>query len=172
MEHSIREARPEDLAPLYQLLLGKAEFDQSLEKVRVDESNFGRSLFGSDPRESAIVAEVGGQLVGFATFFPIYFSYLGCCLWLDDLFVLASHRGAGIGRHLLSRVAQIAATLGASRIDWTVAADNTRGRSFYEQIGATVVETSRVVRLPEAGIAALAREAEPAAQQGDEADRP
>ena len=60
---------------------------------------------------------------------------------VDNLRVLPSHRGAGIGRALLSAVAQVAQAraIHPGLFLWCYE-QNTRARSFYEQLGAEAVE--------------------------------
>ena len=45
---------------------------------------------------------------------------------------------------------------GCGRIEWTVAASNERGISFYQREGANVRENGRLVRLDADGLANLA----------------
>jgi GNAT superfamily N-acetyltransferase len=52
---------------------------------------------------------------------------------LEDLFVLESFRGAGVGSALLSYLGHHAKAIGATRIDWSVLKWNVRARKFYTE---------------------------------------
>jgi GNAT superfamily N-acetyltransferase len=68
---------------------------------------------------------------------------------LKELYVRASARSRGVGRALMSWVAQYALKNGCHRIDWPVKASNARGIAFYEQLGAERVVERLSYRLSE-----------------------
>lgn len=101
-----------------------------------------------------------GESVGIATYYSIYSTFIAKPgIWLDDLFVYPQFRGNGVGKALLSELCVLALGTGCGRIDWIVAADNDRGRSFYERSGARIFEDVRHARLDERAISALAEKA-------------
>ena len=56
-----------------------------------------------------LVAEnVGGEMVGIATYFYAYYTWVGKSLYLDDLYVLQAYRGPKLGKSLLARLFTIA----------------------------------------------------------------
>jgi GNAT superfamily N-acetyltransferase len=84
-----------------------------------------------------VLAELGGEAVGFALFFHSYFSFLGRPgLYLEDLFVLPEARGRGVGRRLLAHLARLAVERGCGRLDWTVLGWNEPAIRFYRRLGA------------------------------------
>jgi GNAT superfamily N-acetyltransferase len=158
MTAQIRHAIESDMSEVMDLLRRKAEFDGCPEAFRATVEALKQAWFSEPRRASALVAEVDGRLVGLATYFPTYSTFLARPgLWLDDLFVAASHRNRGIGRALMSRLARIAEELGCGRIEWTVASGNDRGIAFYEREGAAIHQNTRPVRLSREGIERLAR---------------
>jgi GNAT superfamily N-acetyltransferase len=53
-----------------------------------------------------LIVEWNGEPSGFALFFHNFSTFLGCHgLYLEDLFVREQHRGKGIGKVLLVRLA-------------------------------------------------------------------
>jgi GNAT superfamily N-acetyltransferase len=66
---------------------------------------------------------------------------------LKELFVSDGQRGRGIGRALMVWVAKYAKEHGCGRIDWPVKATNSKGISFYESLGAKLVEDRLSYRL-------------------------
>ncbi|MFL4474741.1 GNAT family N-acetyltransferase [Paeniglutamicibacter sp. MACA_103] len=55
-------------------------------------------------------------------------------LYLDDLFTLPDVRSRGVGRALLTSVAQVAGEGGANVVRWITAADNVTARRLYDDV--------------------------------------
>ena len=78
-----------------------------------------------------------GTLVGIAVWFVTFSTWTGRNgIWLEDLFVLPEHRGAGHGKALLSALAGECVERGWPRLEWTVLDWNTPSIDFYRSIGA------------------------------------
>ena len=75
---------------------------------------------------------------------------------LEDLFVRPEHRGHGIGRALLARVAAIALAEGALRLEWDVLDWNQPAIDFYQQMGARMKSEWRGMRVTGTALASLA----------------
>ncbi|MCM5681583.1 GNAT family N-acetyltransferase [Schlegelella sp. S2-27] len=75
---------------------------------------------------------------------------------LKELYVRSSHRSRGVGRALMSWMAQYAADHGCHRIDWPVKASNARGIAFYRGLGAQQVVERLSFRLAEPHLGELA----------------
>lgn len=157
----IRPVRKDELPTLLALIRAKAEFDGCPESLRATVESLREALFCPKPLAHALVAEVDGKLVGMATYYAIFSSFIAKPgLWLDDLFIYPESRNRGIGEAFLRRLSTIAKAAGCGRIDWHVSNFNERGKKFYLRIGATISERARLVRLTEERIHALA-ESEP-----------
>jgi GNAT superfamily N-acetyltransferase len=114
-------------------------------------------LFGPRPAAEALVALAGGRAVGFALFFTTFSTFL--CkpgLYLEDLFVEPAHRGAGIGKALLKRLAALAVERSCGRFEWRVLDWNAPSIRFYESLGATVMPEWQLVRMTAPEFARLA----------------
>jgi GNAT superfamily N-acetyltransferase len=155
----IRSVIESDLDELLDLLKAKAEFDGCPESLKATVKSMREAIFSSRPMAHALVAAENGALVGMATYFTIFSTFIAKPgLWLDDLYVYEKFRGRGIGKALLERLCRIAEDNGCGRVDWLVSRHNERGQKFYERIGANISEKARLVRLDEAGIRQLASE--------------
>ncbi|RRH76827.1 GNAT family N-acetyltransferase [Falsigemmobacter faecalis] len=101
--------------------------------------------------QQARVADLDGQLVGFAHFRP-FLRPLAASTggYLDDLFVDPELRGGGVGRALLLELAQIAAAEGWSVIRWITAAENVTARRLYDSLATATPWVTYDMR-PEAG---------------------
>lgn len=153
---TIRAAAAQDLDRILSLLRGKAAFDGGEDLITASDAEIEAALFGDQARCEVLVAESHGQVVGFASFFSTFSTFHAAdCLWLDDLFVDPDQRSRGIGRELLVAVADQALARGCARLEWLVATTNERGLAFYRRCGASVLESSRVVRLDRQGMTEL-----------------
>ena len=84
-----------------------------------------------------VIARTGETALGYATFAILHPAPSAAgTLFLKDLFVVASARGAGVGRVLLRWLAREAASLGCVRFDWTAETDNPKALAFYDALGA------------------------------------
>ena len=61
--------------------------------------------------------------------------------------VQPAHRGAGLGRGLLTELAQLALARGCGRFEWSVLDWNENAIRFYQGLGATVMPDWRICRV-------------------------
>ena len=79
-------------------------------------------------------------------------------LYLEDLYVQPAHRGSGIGRALLARLAAVCAERGLARLEWAVLDWNAPSIGFYRSLGAVEMDEWTVFRLDGAALTALGTE--------------
>jgi GNAT superfamily N-acetyltransferase len=128
-------ARPTDIGALFRLKqqLTRAEGNEGI--LRATEQDWLRDGFGAQARFTALVAERGESLVGMLTYSPVYLTALaGPVLSIQDLFVEADHRKAGVGRALLAQLSAIALAESIPLIQLNVLGDNP-ARQFYRRAG-------------------------------------
>jgi len=143
-----RSATVQDTPVIFALLRGLAEYEQLVSDFVVTESDLTQSLFGPDPIANVILAYDGDKAVGLAVFCQRYSTFLGRqYLYLEDIFVVLSHRGSGIGRKLMEQAALLAQTLGSTMIEWSVLNWNEPAIKFYEHLGAKPVDGWKTYRL-------------------------
>ena len=153
---TLRPAELRDVSPIVQLIRELAEFEQLTHLVQVTPERLQPHLFGPKPVAEAWVAEVQGEVVAFALFFTNFSTFLAQPgLYLEDLFVKPSHRSAGIGRALLTRLAQLAVERGHGRFEWSVLDWNHDAIRFYETMGATLMPDWRICRISGDALAAF-----------------
>jgi GNAT superfamily N-acetyltransferase len=144
----LRPAQVNDVVAIVGLIRELAEFEELGHLVKVTPEILRPQLFGERPVAEALVAEVGGRVVAFALFFTKFSTFLGQPgLYLEDLYVQPAQRQLGIGRALLTRLAQIAVERGCGRFEWSVLDWNTNAISFYEKMGASVMPDWRICRV-------------------------
>src|SRR4051794_35229341 len=109
----ITPASEEDVPLILAFIRGLAEYEKLSHTVTATEEALRRTLFGECRYAETLLARIGATPVGFALFFHNYSTFLAKPgIYVEDLFVLPSHRRQGIGKALLSRVAQIACKRG------------------------------------------------------------
>src|SRR3982751_4227781 len=155
--YALRPAELRDVVPIVGLIRELAEFEKLTHLLQVTPEKLRPHLFGARPVAEAFVAEVDGSVVGFALFFTNFSTFLARPgLYLEDLFVLPSHRGRGIGEAMLTRLARLAAERGYGRFEWSVLDWNEDAIRFYQRMGATVMPDWRICRIAGPALAAFA----------------
>jgi GNAT superfamily N-acetyltransferase len=154
---TIRFARPDDAPVILQFIRDLAEYEKLSHAVVADEAQLRETLFGARPAAEVLLAEVGGEALGFALFFQSYSTFLARPgLYLEDLFVRPAARKRGLGAALMSALARIAVQRDYGRFEWSVLDWNTPALDFYRSLGAAPLDEWTVQRLVGAPLAKLA----------------
>lgn len=161
---SIRPARPGDEETLVALIRELAVYERLEHQAQASPSHLARDLFGPRPFAEALIAEVGGQPVGFALYFFTYSTFRGQpSLYLEDVFVQPEHRGRGLGKAMLAQLAARAVEQGCGRMEWSVLDWNEPSIGFYRSIGARPMDDWTVYRLDDEPLRRLAAAGQPCA---------
>ena len=141
----LRSAEPRDVGTVHELVRALAEYEKLLPEVDATEDRLRDALFGAQPRGFCDIAEwtTAGrsETAGFALWFYNFSTFRGRHgLYLEDLFVRPAHRGRGIGRALLSNLAQRCLREGLTRLEWSVLDWNAPALRFYASLGAVALE--------------------------------
>ena len=157
MTVEIRPAKPADAALIVHLIKSLAKYEKLEHMVVANEEKVRNALFGERPYAETLIAELDGKPVGFALFFHNFSTFLAQPgIYLEDLFVEPEHRGAGIGRDLLQKLAAIAVERECGRLEWAVLDWNKDAIGFYERLGATPNDEWTVYRLTGQALRSLA----------------
>ncbi|HET8636342.1 MAG TPA: GNAT family N-acetyltransferase [Acidobacteriaceae bacterium] len=152
----IRPATPADAPLILSFIRHLAEYEREPHAVEMTEAQLLRDGFGSERYFECLIAESDGQPAGFALFFPIFSTWKGRSIHLEDLFVLPEFRKSGIGKALLRRVAAIAVERDCARLQWDVLEWNKLALDFYRALGAMTLDEWRIMRVTGAALNALA----------------
>ena len=156
---NLRPATAADVPVILGLIRGLAVYERAPDAVTATEEDLLRDGFGPSPRFHVVLAEWGGEAVGFAFYFHNYSTWQGRPgLYLEDLFVMPEHRGRGIGKALLVHLARIAVAEGCGRYQWQVLDWNTPAIEFYEAMGGSVQKEWLTVRVEGDRLRQLAEE--------------
>ncbi|HTS85247.1 MAG TPA: GNAT family N-acetyltransferase [Usitatibacter sp.] len=156
-EFTIRCATPADAVEIARLIRELAEYEKLAHMAVGTPQMVSEALFGARPAAEAMMAERGGRAVGFALYFTTFSTFL--CkpgLYLEDLFVEPAHRGHGIGKALLARLASLAVERDCGRLEWRVLDWNAPSIRFYESLGAKLMPEWELVRMTAPEFTALA----------------
>jgi GNAT superfamily N-acetyltransferase len=158
MAIAIRFANSSDAGLILGFIRGLAEYEHEPDAVQATESSLRAQMESADPPFECLIAERDGEAAGFALFFRNYSTWSGRPgLYLEDLFVPQAHRGHGVGKALLKRMAAIAVERGWARMEWAVLDWNAPAHGFYRALGAISREEWTVWRLDGAVLAKVGR---------------
>ena len=114
-------------------------------------SRFYRSRFET-PDSAVFVAEVDGEVVGFA-YIELddlnYAQLLRKGAWLHDIYVAEPARSEGAGKALIAAASEAAKRMGAEKLLLTVAAANTAAQKVFEKAGFRRTMMEMTLNLPD-----------------------
>jgi GNAT superfamily N-acetyltransferase len=158
---NLRPATPTDVPQILTFIRDLATYEREPDAVLATEADLLRDGFGPAKRFDCIIAELTSAdttaAAGFALYFYNYSTWRGHAgIYLEDLYVSPEHRGKGIGKALLTRVAAIAVAEGCPRFEWAVLDWNTPSIDFYHQLGAVMKSDWKGMQVSGNALAALA----------------
>jgi GNAT superfamily N-acetyltransferase len=127
-------------AELEALLPAIAAYQRFYEVEGIDDDRnrafFTRFLPPSDDG-AILVARDGEEVRGYACLYW-HLSSLAAAetVLMNDLFVVESARGEGVGRVLIEASVAVARERGAAYLEWATAPDNVRAQALYDSTGA------------------------------------
>jgi len=135
INYKIRTAEEADFPVILSLIKELALFEKAPEKVTntVEQMKAEKNLF-----EALVVEKDDGEIIGFALFYFVYYTWVGKSLYLDDLYVKEKYRGNKIGSVLLDQVIEFGKNNNCKRIRWQVLNWNKPAIDFYKKIGANL----------------------------------
>ncbi|XP_034824036.1 thialysine N-epsilon-acetyltransferase-like isoform X3 [Maniola hyperantus] len=160
-EVTVRAMRREDVPVVHRMIHELAAFEGMPEGPKLSVKDLIEDGFSSSPSWFfGLVAEVGGEVAGYALCSRAYSSWTRRAFYVEDLYVRRERRGAGVGRRLLRELCEMALASGVHRIDWHVMSSNAGALRFYARLGARDLAASEgraALRLDRARIEAVAR---------------
>ncbi|HEX3028578.1 MAG TPA: GNAT family N-acetyltransferase [Clostridia bacterium] len=143
----IRSTDEKDLPVILSFIKELAEYEKMLDQVEANEDILKESLFERKMAE-VIIGEFEDKPVSFALFFHNFSTFLGKPgIYLEDLFVKPEMRGKGIGKIMLSYLAELAIERDCGRMEWWCLDWNEPSIEFYRKRGAVQMSDWTVYRL-------------------------
>lgn len=152
MSFQIRDGLITDMPSVWELIKELASFEKESNAVDLTIEDLQNDGFGKTPLFKCFVAEMQGEIVGMALFYPRYSTWKGPTIHLEDLIVTQSKRGLKIGSALYTEVIKYSHSLGVKRIEWAVLDWNEPAIAFYEKTGAVVMRDWDTVQMSESAI--------------------
>ena len=132
----IRPIEERDIETLLTLIAALAENENEQEYLTVSTETLRKTGFGERPSWSGVIARLGDEAAGYATYTHDFHIWSGSPrITLDDIFVRPEFRSLGIGEKLMNAVFDEARKTNAF-VSWTVRTDNKKAIAFYERLGA------------------------------------
>lgn len=149
----VRPAGTGDGQKLLALMQELSRYEGADGAMHASLASFERDGFGARPRFHAMLAELGGETLGYVTYTIGYSIWAaGSVVLVDDLFVVSHQRGTGVGRRLMQAVGAVCRQDGHALVRWTVETDNRSAIRFYEGLGARVRAKGVCTWIPRASI--------------------
>jgi GNAT superfamily N-acetyltransferase len=146
MKFTIREIKKKDFPELIEIFQEFAEFeklpDMMINSVEQMETE-------SDFIHGFVVVDEEMRIIGYATYFYAYYTWIGKSMYMDDLYVKRDFRGNGLGTKLIKKVIEKAKSDKCNKLRWQVSEWNQPAIDFYKNLGATIdsVESNCDLRL-------------------------
>jgi GNAT superfamily N-acetyltransferase len=143
----IQTGRLADLDPILRLLRTQLE-DHDVVLTEQALLRATQGLIEDHALGRILAARLGGELVGVAVISFLWtLEHGGPAAWLDEVYVLPSRRGQGIGRKLVEAAMQVARDSGCIALDLEVDSGHEAAERLYERMGFTRHRRVRWVRM-------------------------
>jgi len=139
MPVTVSPVPPEGVDELLPLIAGYQRFYGAEPDDERNRAFFARFAAPGDGPGLLLAARDGatGELHGHACLYWTHSSTLAeDVVLMNDLFVLADHRGTGAGRALIDAAAQVTRERGLRILSWQTAPDNHAAQRLYDRTGA------------------------------------
>jgi len=135
MSFNVRLATENDFEAIHSLNKEFAQFIKKPEKFRIsleqmkEEQAHFRCLVVENETE---------EIIGFATTFIAWYSWIGKSMYLDDLYIIEKYRDNGLGSKLIDEVIAMAKQENCKKVKWQVSKWNKNAIEFYKKKGAEI----------------------------------
>lgn len=137
---TIRAVDEKDFPQLVDLFSEFALFEKMPDKMM---NSVDRMIAERDFFNCFVAVTSDDHIIGYATYFFAYYTWIGKSLYMDDLYVKPEFRGNGVGTRLIKQVAYLAKNSGCHKLRWQVSKWNEPAIDFYKGIGASIDNTEQ-----------------------------
>jgi GNAT superfamily N-acetyltransferase len=136
MDNKLRIERisEENFESFIKLIRALAHYEKLEPPNEQAEERLRKDGLSENPKYEAYLGIVNGIAIGYVIYFMTYSSFLALpTLYIEDIFILKSHRRNGWGGQLFKFCVEQAAKHGCGRIEWCVLTWNQPAIKFYEK---------------------------------------
>ncbi|MDC3336467.1 GNAT family N-acetyltransferase [Flavobacteriales bacterium] len=134
----IKKGTKQHMPQVLDLIKELADYEKAPNEVLISEDTLLKEGFGPNKIFNTIVAEIDGKVIGMLLYYPVFSTWKGRSIYLEDLIVAKNHRRKGIGQLLIDALIAEAKESQAKKIRWQVLDWNTPAIKFYQRINATL----------------------------------
>ena len=135
MTVTIRKIDERDFLVLISLFKEFALFEKLPEKMT---NSVEQMLREKEYLTGFVAVNDADEILGYATYFFGYYTWIGKSLYMDDLYVRPDFRGAGVGTKLIKEVIAFVKAENCKKLRWQVSEWNQPAIDFYKSLGANV----------------------------------
>lgn len=128
---TISRIKTDHLAGCLALIHELAEYEKAPQEVEVDLEKL-KSDFEENAFKAFVALDESANVVGMALYYPIYSTWKGKSIHLEDLIVKTNQRRKGIGKLLFNRLVEEAKNQNVGRLQWQVLDWNKAAIEFYK----------------------------------------
>ena len=133
----VRLVRPSEIESVIRLCEEHAAYEKAEFSAKGIAERLHSAIFSDVPRLWCFVAEIGEEIIGYATCTRDFSTWRAAdYLHLDCLYITQEHRKAGIGAEVMQAIMEHADRLGCAVLEWQTPSWNKRAARFYERLGA------------------------------------
>jgi GNAT superfamily N-acetyltransferase len=140
MDIKLRSAEESDFTQLLELFQEFAAFEKQPDAVT---NSVDRMIREKDFLNCFVAETNDKRIIGYTTYFFTYYTWIGKCLYMDDLYVKPEFRAKGIGKRLMNRVIEFAKSSNCHKLRWQVSNWNKPAVEFYKSLGASIDDIER-----------------------------
>jgi GNAT superfamily N-acetyltransferase len=134
----IRKGTKADMPRVLELINELAIYEKAPNEVLISEKTLVEEGFGPNKLFDTIVAETDNEVIGMLLYYPVFSTWKGRSIYLEDFVVANSHRRKGVGQLLIDALVEEAKSAQAKKIRWQVLDWNSPAIEFYKRINATL----------------------------------
>ena len=135
MKFEIKDLSVQHFPELLKLFQEFATFEKTPEKMI---NTVDRMKREQDFINGFIAFNGHGAIIAYATYFFAYHTWVGKCIYMDDLYVTQPVRGHGLGSELIARTVQTGKNNHCREMRWQVSRWNEPAIAFYQKLGAVI----------------------------------
>lgn len=140
----IRAVRSEDIETIVQLCGEHAVFEQAVFDPTNKTALLHKHLVGNDSTLKCFVAEIYGEVVGYASFTKQFSTWEAAYyVYLDCLYLKEKTRGHGVGCRMMDEVKAYARSENCRMVQWQTPDFNLSAIRFYQRLGAVAKTKQR-----------------------------